>query len=138
MSEEKLNRALHEFKQALLVIFGIALSLLVISLSGTEPQISVPWGWSALWFATTIGSIPLGIVMLIGSWWRKLPLVERRGPAMGYLLVGLINFISLSLEWLWETSGTLVICPIVYGLLLLPVYVRIFNVKDGEKEELFP
>ena len=138
MSEDKLNRALREFKQALLVIFGIALSLLVIALSGTEPRLAVPWGWSALWVATTVGSIPLGIVMLIGSWWRKLPLVERRGPAMGYLLVGLINFISLSLELLWETSGTLVICPIVYGLLLLPVYVRVYNVEDREKEELFP
>jgi hypothetical protein len=138
VSEEKLNRALQEFKQALLVVFGIALSLLVISLSDSTSRQSVPWGWSALWVATTLGSIPLGVVMLIGSWWRKLPLAQRRGPAMGFLLVGLFNFVSLSLELLWETSGSLVICPIAYGLLLLPVYVRIYNVEDREKEELFP
>jgi len=83
----------------------------------------------------------LGIVMLVGSWWRQMPLVDRRGTAMGYLLVGFINFISPAFLARWYSSASYVFTiplALAYGIVMLIVYARLNTVKQGEKEELFP
>jgi hypothetical protein len=144
MSEDKVARALLQYKQALLVVLGIVFALWVIALTGDTVfhLYEVSAGWFGLWLATTIGSIPLGIAMLISNWWRILPLTDRRTTAMGYLLVGFINFFSLALHLRFLGGATGLLCisgiPVVYGLILVPVYVRVYVAEDKDREELFP
>jgi hypothetical protein len=141
MSEDKVARALLQYKQTLLVILGIVFTLWVIALTGDAVYhlYGVSAGWFGLWLATTIGSIPLGIAMLISNWWRNLPLIDRRGTAMGYLLVGFINFISLALHLRFLGKAISLVCiPVVYGLMLIIVYVRVYVAEDKDRETLFP
>jgi hypothetical protein len=139
--EEKYTRFLHEFSRALLVVLGIAFALLVFVIAGdTKPYMhETPFGWFTLWLITTIGSVPLGSAMLIGSGWRKLPISQRRGPAMGYLVVGFINFFSLAIFVLGSAPGVpAYLVPIGYGLMLMLVYARVYGAEDKAKEEMFP
>lgn len=71
--EEKYTRYLHEFSRALLVVLGIVFTLLIITVAGDTMwyRHGAPFGWFSLWFITTIGSVPLGVAMLIGSGGRN-------------------------------------------------------------------
>jgi len=139
MTDEKRIQALNENQKALLVIYGIVGTLLLLSLAG-DTNHEAHWGWFVLWFITTVSSIPFGIVMLIGRWWKEIPLEMRRGTAMGYLLVGLVNLISLALDLRWYSMSFIFTIPLVLfsGVALLVVNMRLRAVGIGEKEELFP
>jgi hypothetical protein len=139
--EEKYTRYLHEFSQALLVVLGVVFTLLVVVVSGDTMWYGhgAPFGWFALWFITTTGSIPLGVAMLIGGGWKKLPISRRRATAMGYLLVGFVNFFSLAVHMSTTAPGIpIYILPVGYGLVLMVVYARVYNAEDKAKEEMFP
>jgi len=141
MSESKYRRSLLEFRRALLFVFGSVFTLLVTAAAGdTTPGkalFGVLIGWFILWLITTIGGIPLGIVMLIASGWRQLPLTERRGIAIGYLLVGLVNFLSLSIHVAHSVPGFPAYAPVViYGLVFSVVYAKVYA-TDEKSEELF-
>ena len=139
--EEKYTRYLHEFSRALLVVLGIVFTLLVNVMAGDllQYRYGAPFGWFVLWLITTVGSIPLGTTLLIGSGWRKLPISQRRGPAMGYLVVGFMNFFSLAIFMLGSAPGVPAYAmPIGYGLVLMLVYARVYASEDKAKEELFP
>src|SRR5574341_2434902 len=116
--EEKYTRYLHEFSRALLVVLGIVFTLLITTVAGDTLRYmhGAPFGWFALWFITTLGSVPLGAAMLIGSGWKKLPILQRRGTAMGYLLAGFVNCFSLALHMSGTAPGVPVyIVPVVYA-----------------------
>jgi hypothetical protein len=139
IKDELLVHRLRTYRQALLVVLGVAFTLLVVVLpGGTVPGV-VPPGWVALWVLTTFGGIPLGVLLLVGKGWRGMPMIQRRGTAMGFLLVGLINSFSLILGILYGhgDAGPLFCLPAAYGVALLLVYTRVFG--DGQAhEELFP
>lgn len=142
MSENKYRRSLLEFRRALLFIFGSVFTLLVAAAAGDttrgEALFGVPIGLFILWLVTTIEGIPLGIVMLVAPGWRQLPLTERRGIAVGYLLVGLVNFLSLSFHVTHAVPGFPAYAPaVIYGLAFSAVYAKVYA-TDEISEELFP
>ena len=139
MTDEKKIQALHENQKALLVIYGIIGTLLLLALAG-DTNHEAHFGWFVLWFMTTVSSIPFGVVMIIGRWWKEVPLEMRRGTAMGYLLVGFVNLISLALDLRWYSMSYVFTIPLAlfYGAGLLVVNTRLRAVGNGEKEELFP
>jgi len=140
MMEEKYIQELHRLRDVLLILVGIAIALLVTAASRDTPnfQFGIPIGWFTLWLVSTMAGIPLGTLLFIGPGWRRLPLVQRRGLAMGFLIVGFANFFSLALHVFHTTPGfPIFICPVVYALLIFVVYVRVFVGKD-RKDEYFP
>jgi hypothetical protein len=96
-------------------------------------------GWFVIWLLSTSVGISLGIVMFIGGDWRKVPLEERRGTAMGYLIMGFINTLTIYFHTTQvDFLVNLLSIPIVvFGLFLLFVYRRAYNQED-RKEEIFP
>ena len=77
--------------------------------------------------------------LLIGGGWRKLPISQRRGTAMGYLLAGFVNSFSLAVHMSATAPGVPVyVLPVGYGLVLMVVYARVYAAEDKAKEELFP
>lgn len=139
MNDDKKIQALHQNQKALLVIYGIVGTLFLLSLAGDIDR-ETPWGWFVLWFLTTVSSIPFGIVMLTGRWWKEIPLEKRRGTAMGYLIVGFVNLISLALDLRWYSMSYIFTVPLalLYGVALLLVNIRLRGMGITEKEELFP
>jgi hypothetical protein len=136
MADERALQRLKVLREVLLVSSGIVLTLLLtVFRQGGE---SLPFGWIALWVITTFGCVPMGIYLLIGSSWRAVPLGSRRGPAMGYLLVGFANFFSLALNVMYTSEvAPILFVPLVYALGLGAVYLRLFR-GEGKAEELFP
>ena len=139
MTDEKKIQALHENQKALLVIYGVVGTLFLLALAG-DTNHAAHRGWFVLWFLTTVSSIPFGVVMIIGRWWKEVPLELRRRTAMGYLLVGFVNLISLTLDLRWYSMSWVFTIPLAlfYGVALLVVNTRLRIVGIGEKEELFP
>lgn len=145
MSEnESKNRnvlTLEHSRSIMLFLYGVTITLLWLVLSGDTNTIryAVPVGWFALWLLTTALSISIGIVMLIGVDWRKMPLEERRGVAMGYLIMGFINSLTIFFHTARvDLLANLLSIPIaVFGLLLIYLYWRIYRAED-RKEEIFP
>jgi len=79
--------------------------------------------------------------MLIGSWWKEIPLEDRGRTAMGFLLVGLNNFISLAFIARWysiDSYAFTIPLAFAYGIVLLIISDRLNAVGKEEKEELFP
>ncbi len=141
-NEEKFTRHLHVFSQVLLVVWGIVFTLLFTTVAGDARRyvFGAPLGWSALWLITTIGSVTVGVAMLIGGGWKTLPILQRRGTAMGYLVAGFVNCLSLALHMLGTSrSFPIFIVPVfLYGLALTVVYVRVYGAEEKAKEEMFP
>lgn len=71
MPEEKVERTFRQYQQALWLVYGISLTLLISVIAGDYPghQISIPVGCAGLWVFTTAGSIPLGIRLVVSDWW---------------------------------------------------------------------
>ena len=143
MPAERIYNELEKYKKALLVVLGIVGTLLFTALIGDTRFYpgDAPCGWFGLWFLTTVACIPLGIVMLFGNWWREIPLEDRRRTAMGYLLVGFINFISLAFLTRWYSIASYAFTiplTVGYGIILLIITTRLNIVVKEEKEELFP
>jgi hypothetical protein len=136
-----MSARLQSFKILLGFFLGIAFTLLVVLVGDglLSQSYGFPLGWATLWLVTTIGSIPLGIVMLIGGSWRALPIGERRGTAIGYLSVGFLNVLGLAVRTASDYSGPgLWYLVVIYGLLLLVVYAATRPERVASGEEMFP
>ncbi len=141
MSEGILDRRFRQIKQALLVLYGVVVSLLVIVLFGDLYSFyaALPAGWFTLWLLTTFASIPMGIFLLVGRTWKPIPLTERRGPALTYLMAGFFNFFSLGVLTTYQTYEPVFFCvPAAYALGLLGIYARVSTIADRVRDETFP
>ena len=139
MSEQRALRRLATLKRDLLIVVGVAFTLLILATVGDIDLTETPIGWLALWIVATLGSIPMGIAILIGPSWRSVALSERRGIAMGYLIVGFINLLALAMHLIHASNAVpFFMCPVGYGVLLLAVYARVYASDDRVEEELFP
>ena len=141
MSENRKVLTLEQSRSILLFLYGVSITLLWLVLSGdtTSVRYAVPVGWFVIWLLSTSVGISLGIVMFIGGDWRKVPLEERRGTAMGYLIMGFINTLTIYFQTTQvDFLVNLLSIPIVvFGLFLLFVYWRAYN-KEDRKDEIFP
>lgn len=139
MSEQRALRRLATLKRDLLIVVGVAFTLLILATVGDIDLTETPIGWLALWIVATLGSIPMGIALLIGPSWRSVALSARRGIAMGYLIVGFINLLALAMHLIHASNAVpFFMCPVGYGVLLLAVYARVYASDDRVEEELFP
>lgn len=141
MNEEVLAQRLHQLRQALLAVYGVVLTLLVIVLFGdlADFYAELPAGWSVMWFLTTFASIPMGVFLLVGKTWRRIALTERRGPAMAYLMAGFFNLFSLAIYSSIMAYEPVMFCvPGGFGLIVLLVYARVYHYEDRVRDENFP
>jgi len=141
MAEEKSTRRLHQARIALGFVLGSVGTLFVTAVAGDLQYTpgGLPFGWFFVWLMTTLGSIPLGIVMLTGAQWRTVPLAQRRGPAMGYLFAGFVNVLGFALQLAAQSAGPVVWLPVaLYALALFVIYARLYASGETTKEELFP
>ncbi len=141
MENENRIEQLRRLKRDLLVVYGIVITLFIVAAAGDTAlgQERIPIGWFGLWLLTTLGSFALGTALLIAPKWRRVDLLHRRGTALGYLLVGLINLMSLSFHILHVAPGApIFVCPVSYALLLLVIYARVTPGEEKIEEELFP
>jgi hypothetical protein len=141
MENENRIEQLRRLKRDLLVVYGIVITLFIVAAAGDTAlgQERIPIGWFGLWLLTTLGSFALGTALLIAPKWRRVDLLHRRGTALGYLLVGLINLMSLSFHILHITPGApIFVCPVSYAILLLVIYAHVTPSEEKIKEELFP
>jgi hypothetical protein len=141
MVESLYLRRLAQFRKALLFLAGCSSALFVTIVTGDLSSLNsaFPSGWFVLWLLTIIGSVPLGIVMLIGSGWKELPMVERRATAMGFLAVGFVDLLGLAIHLAVESAGPVVWLPVgLYMLGLFAAYSRAYAGPAAAKEEVFP
>ena len=77
--------------------------------------------------------------MLIGPTWRSLPLTNRRGTALGFMAIGLLDLISVSLRGSLEGSGPgLWMVVVVYGLIIVLTGVATQPRRLRSGDDLFP
>lgn len=139
MSESVYTQRLAQFRSALGFVWGIAFAVFVLIVAGDLDWYGFPLGWVLLWLMTTLWSIPLGITILIGPGWRRIPLADRRDTAIAYLAVGLLNLVGLAVHFASESAGHAIWVPVIgYGLGLFAVYTRIYAGARRSDEELFP
>jgi hypothetical protein len=132
---------LQSFKYLLGFFLGIAVTLFVVLVGDGlfSQSYGFPFGWVALWLISTIGAVPLGIVMLIGRSWRSFPLSERGGPAMGYLMVGFINTLGMAVRTAFDYPGPgLRYLVVIYAMVLFVVYAATRPERVPKEEEMFP
>src|SRR3989304_6060948 len=141
MTEDGLAQRLQQLRSALLAVYGVVVTLLIIVVLGDLRDFfsEAPAGWFTMWFLTTFASIPMGIFLLAGKTWRRIPLIERRGPGMAYLLAGFLNALSLALYSSVAGGEPSLLClPGGYGLIVLLVYARVYHYEDRVRDENFP
>ena len=140
-SENRKVLSIEQSRSILIFLYGVTITLLWLVLSGDTNTIryAVTVGWFVIWLITTAVGISIGIMIFIGSDWRKIPLEERRGLAMGYLIMGFINSLTIFFHTARvDVLANLLSIPIaVFGLLLVYVYWRVYRMED-RKEEIFP
>lgn len=131
---------LEKVKQRLLILFGAVIMFFIL---GTiEPMMDAdptPQIWIFLWGTGLVN----GIVMLVSSKWRRLPLSERRDCAIGSLAISLVAFGYLPLYLFINGSSEeipFVIAIVIGGFILAAFYKRLGRpVKAVELiDEMFP
>ncbi len=140
MTDEGLYPGLKYIRQGLYVVWGIAIALLVTTVAGdtTNALFEPPLGWILLWLVTTLGSIPMGAVLLLG-WPAAAPMHMRRRLGMSYLLVGFSNLLALTFYVQEVVPGLPAFtCPVTFAVILVIVYIRYFAGQGEEREDLFP
>jgi len=139
--EERLRRFLEVLRRTLPGVYGVVFSLFFITLLGDTHSVrgGFPVGWLILWLLSTILCTPVGVYILLSPRWRALPLEERRGTAMGYMLIAGFNLLSLALHYRWTTDiGLLFILACMYAGLMAFLYWAMYIKVGKQKEELFP
>jgi hypothetical protein len=137
------ERRLALYRYGLYFVLGIATTLAATSLAGDLAlnEMHFPFGWAVLWLVSFIGCLPLGVVMLVGPVWRTLPLTRRRGTALGYLAVGLVDLATLAglTSLTLGSSGPLLwLLVVVYALGLVAAIVATQPPGRRGGEEIFP
>ena len=134
--ENVVERRFRSFQNALAFMAGLTLGLAVTFLTGDLAfgSIGFPFGWTVLWLVSLIGCLPLGVVMLIGPSWRTLPLARRRGTAVGFLAIGLVDLVTVALGAGFLLWGIV----LAYALVMLLAVVATQPPRSRPSEELFP
>ena len=137
------NNWLIKSSKILLPLFGGVSITLFIEVIADDliwyQHTGAPLGWFGLWLITTPIAIAIGVSALVLKNWRKLPLPERRGIVSGYLLIGMVNILAMTLHlsavsivpgnsW-WGVFG--------YGLFWLGVHFYL-NYEANIHEKIFP
>jgi hypothetical protein len=135
------TRRLQSLRSALPAVYGVVGTLFVLAVAGDLRYFyaEAPLGWYTLWLVTTFGSLIAGGLLLSARRWKPFNLVERRGPAMAYLLVGLINLLGLAIYaqvTVWDTA--FFCAPLAYAIGLMAVFARVYVIEDRNKAETFP
>ncbi len=142
MTLENNNWLIRSSKILLPLFGGISITLFIEVIAGDlilYHRFGVPIGWFFLWLITTSIATAIGVSALVLKSWRRLPLSERRGMVLGYLMIGMVNILSIVSHVssvriipdniLWVVFG--------YGLLWLGAHFYL-NYEANNHEEIFP
>jgi hypothetical protein len=78
-------------------------------------------------------------MLLTAPSWRRLPIEDRRGPALAYLTAALLDLLALSILLVVDYRLAWAVClPIACGLIVAYVYLRVFAVSPARAADLFP
>lgn len=143
MNAESLYRKLDTLKRGLLLAAGWAIALFLVALMGPHPGSYN--GWFLAWFIVQIGAPPLGLMLLVSRDWRALPFEDLKGTAFGYLAVGWLSVVSVTLQMGLSLQGgasmALSMAALtLFGAMILTLWWALNRqARAGEKgEEMFP
>lgn len=138
ISKNKKVLTLEQSRSILLFLSGVSVTLLWMVFGSEAGQIRYG-AWVIPWVVSTSFGIGIGILMLIGEDWRKVPFEDRRGIAIGFLIMAYVNVITL-MVYSWRVESWIIhpLFPaMVFGLFLYLVFWRVYRMED-KKEEIFP
>lgn len=141
MTEDQGQRSLGSFRQGLWFMLGSAVALFAVAVGGDlrYQGYGFPAGWFVVWLVTTIGSMSIGAAMFISPAWRRVPLADRRGTALGYLSVGFVDFLGVAIHLSLDSSGPAFWYIVAgYALTLGLIAAVVLARKERVREELFP
>ena len=137
--DEPVERKMQPHRLLASFFLGISVTLLVTSPPVLSRLYSVSPGWMGLWLVATVASISLGAMLLLGLPWREMPIDVRRGPGMAYLTSAGLNLLALAvLVTSLGGQGEAIGLPILAGLGLAFLYLRLYTMHPEKSEELFP
>jgi hypothetical protein len=141
--EPIIERRLRSLRAGLWFMAGLTLALGATFLAGdlgfSGPEVAFPYGWVVLWLVSLIGCPPLGIVLLVGPAWRSLPLQRRRGTALGFLVIALVDLVFVSIRSTIEGTGPgLWFVALAYALILLLAVISTQPQRARQGDDLFP
>ena len=137
--DEAVERTIQSHRWAAAFFLGTAITLLLTTpAGGLSPHTLAP-GWFGLWLASTLGSGPLGVMLLAGPAWRPLPIESRRAPALAYLTACTLDMLAVALLLVSTFHmGPAIWLPVGCGVLLTYLFVRLYPDSSAKAEDLFP
>jgi hypothetical protein len=142
MTTEYLEKQLAIWKQWLLVSTGASVTLLATAIADfpNRPNPFFP-GWFGLGFLLLLNTVTPGIVLLLGSAWRKLPIGARLNAIFGYFAMAWVTLIAF-----WSKAASLfgISIPLLLaflggiGIALGIVYLMLRRGHFNKPEAMFP
>jgi len=137
--EETVARNIQSHRLAAAFFLGTSLALLMTTPAGGPSPHSMAPGWLGLWVASTLGSAPLGVMLLAAPAWRTVPIESRRAPALAYLTACFLGLLALTvlLVSIFDFTPVIVLAA-GWGLGLAYLFIRLFPASFTQAEDLFP
>ena len=137
--EEAVERRMQPHRLTAAFFLGTSVALLLTNPAGDPSPHALSPGWFGLWLASTLGSAPLGVMLLAAPTWRGLPMEYRRGPAMAYLTACLLDVVALTalLVSLFRV-GLAIVLPAGLALVVGYLFIRLYPASAVKSDDLFP
>jgi len=137
--EETIEHRLQPHRLAAAFSLGTSVALLLTTPVIWPGPTSVSPGWFGLWLASTLGTAPLGFMLLAAPSWRRLPIEGRRGPALAYLTACFLDLLALAALLVSVTRvGTFVCLPAGFALAIAVLFIRLYPASAAKTDDLFP
>ena len=136
MTTDYLEQQLAKWQRILLVFAGAGL-MMAASTFGIVDVYTFSYGWVMAWVVLQLGTVPVGLLMLFGQDWRRLPLPQRLTTAFGFLGSGWLGWLAIGFRIVSE-SPTAFGVVVLAGALLLAVYGLLRRTRSTSPEEIFP
>jgi len=137
--EETIEHRLQPHRLAAAFSLGMSVALLLTTPVIWPGPTSVPAGWFGLWLFLTLGTAPLGVMLLAAPSWRRLPIEGRHGPALAYLTACFIDLLALAVLIASQFRIGAAIClPAGFALAIAYLFIRPFPASPPKADDIFP
>ncbi len=136
MTTEYLEQQLAKWQRVLLLLAGAG-GMMAASTFGIVDVYTFSYGWVMAWVVLQLGSVPIGVLMLFGREWRRLPLRQRLTTAFGFLGSGWLGWLAIGFRLAGESPMALGVI-VLAGAMLVAVYSLLRRARRASPEEIFP
>ena len=136
MTTEYLEQQLAKWQRILLVFAGAGF-MMAASTFGIVDVYTFSYGWVMAWVVPQLGTVPVGLLMLFGREWRRLPLSQRLTTAFGFLGSGWLGWLAIGFRLASESPMALGVI-VLAGAILAAVYGLLQRARRASPEEIFP